>query len=80
MASIQEHYNIDNLLKTEANIYLIFGEKSNGKSYQVKNKCMIDNFIKNKKRFVLSRRWDTDMSNSWVGQYFNDVDVARKNR
>lgn len=80
MSIIQEHYNIDNLFEKvpNANIYIIFGEKSNGKSYQVKNKCMIDNFIKNKMRFVLSRRWETDMSNSWVSQYFNDVDVAGK--
>lgn len=79
MAIIQEHYNIDPLFEKvpNANIYIIFGEKSNGKSFQVKNKCMIDNFIKNKMRFVLSRRWETDMNNSWVSQYFNDVDVAR---
>lgn len=78
MGIVQQHYNIDKLLSVKANIYIIFGEKSNGKSYQVKNKCMIDNFIKNNMRFVLSRRWETDMSNSWVGQYFNDVDVAGK--
>ena len=80
MAIIQEHYNIDKLMKIPANIYIIFGEKSNGKSYQVKNKCMIDNFIENNMRFVLSRRWETDMNNSWVARYFADVDVAGKTK
>ena len=80
MSIIQEHYNIDKLLEVDANIYLIVGEKSNGKSFQAKNKCMIDNYIQNKKRFVLTRRWDTDMTNSWVSQYFADVDVASKTK
>lgn len=31
MSKIQRHYDIKPLLKTEANIYLIVGEKSNRK-------------------------------------------------
>ena len=30
----QIHYNLDNILKLNANFNLIYGEKSNGKSYQ----------------------------------------------
>ena len=32
------HYNIDNIDSLGANINLIYGERSNGKSYQVKHK------------------------------------------
>ena len=34
----QIHYNIDNISNEHANFNLIYGEKSNGKSYQVKHK------------------------------------------
>ena len=80
MSIIQEHYNIDPLFEKvpNANIYLIVGEKSNGKSYQVKNKCMVDHFLKTGMRFTLSRRWDTDMTTTWISQYFSDVDVMGK--
>lgn len=76
--SVQEHYNCDKLMKIDANIYLIVGEKSNGKSYQFKNKWAVDRYLKTNNRFALIRRWDADMSNSWVQQYFNDVDVSSK--
>lgn len=39
------HYNIDNIDKLGANINLIWGEKSNGKSYQVKHKKAIIPFL-----------------------------------
>ena len=38
------HYNIDNIEKEGANINLIWGEKANGKSYQVKHKMAIGKF------------------------------------
>ena len=77
MARPQIHYDIKPLLKTEANIYLLVGEKSNGKSYQVKNEVAIPNYLNNNMRFALIRRWDSDMPNSWISQYFNDVDVRK---
>lgn len=76
--SVQIHYNIDKLLKTNANIFLIVGEKSNGKSFQVKNKIALDNYFKHKSRFALTRRWDTDMKQDWVVKYFSDVDIESK--
>ena len=45
MATEQVHYNIDNIDKENAIINLIYGEKSNGKSYQVKHKKGILPFI-----------------------------------
>ena len=40
------HYNIDNIDKEGANINLIWGERSNGKSYQVKHKKGVENYLK----------------------------------
>lgn len=39
------HYNIDNILKQGANINLIWGERSNGKSYQVKHKMAVEPYL-----------------------------------
>jgi len=76
--STQIHYNIGELLKKAPNsfYYLIYGEKSNGKSYQIKH-LAINNYIKNHKKFVLLRRWKADITTAWVEKYFNDVDVEK---
>ena len=73
----QVHYNIDRIDKLDANFNLIYGEKSNGKSYQVKHKKAVEHYIKTGKRFILLRRWKEDISNLWIEQYFADVDVAK---
>lgn len=46
--SKQIHYNIDNINKENALFNLIVGEKSNGKSYQVKHKEAILYYMANK--------------------------------
>lgn len=75
--SKQIHYNIDRIDQKNANFNLIYGEKSNGKSYQVKHKKAIEHYLKTGKRFILLRRWREDISNLWIEQYFADVDVAK---
>lgn len=90
MASKQIHYNIDNISKINANFNLIYGEKSNGKSYQVKHKkaiipyleeCekkkLIQDSINSNERFILLRRWKEDINNLWIEQYFSDVDIEK---
>lgn len=71
----QVYYSSDRIEKEHANFNLIFGEKSNGKSYQMKLKYAILNYIENKKRFILLRRWREDLSNLWIEQYFADMDI-----
>lgn len=73
----QIHYNIDNIDKLNADFNLIFGEKSNGKSYQVKHKKAVEHYLETGKRFILLRRWREDVTNLWVERYFSDVDVAK---
>ena len=66
----QVHYNIDKIDKLDANFNLIYGEKSNGKSYQVKHKKAVEHYLETGKRFILLRRWREDISNLWIEQYF----------
>lgn len=77
MSNTQIHYNIDNIDNKDANFNLIYGEKSNGKSYQVKHKKAVEHYLKTGRRFILLRRWREDISNLWIEQYFADVDVAK---
>lgn len=73
----QIHYNIDNIMNEGAIFNLIYGEKSNGKSYQVKHKWAVEHYLKTGMRFILLRRWREDISNLWIEQYFADVDVEK---
>lgn len=73
----QIHYNIDNIDKENANFNIIFGEKSNGKSYQVKHKWAVEHYLNTGKRFILLRRWREDISSLWIEQYFSDIDIAK---
>ena len=77
MSIKQVHYNLDEIEKKKAIFNLIVGEKSNGKSYQVKHKRAIENCIETGNRFILLRRWREDLSNLWIEQYFADVDVEK---
>lgn len=73
----QIHYNIDEINKRNALINLIYGMKSNGKSYQVKYKEAVEHYLKTGMRFILLRRWKEDITPLWIEQYFADVDVAK---
>lgn len=82
MARTQVHYNLDNIDKENANYNIIYGEKSNGKSYQVKHKKGICKYIETGRRFILMRRWESDLTSAWIESYFSDVDIQKhtKNR
>lgn len=70
-------YNVDNIDKENAGINLIWGEKGNGKSYQLKHKKAIIKYMETGKRFVYLRRWKEETSTEKVEQYFADVDVEK---
>ena len=77
----QIHYNIDKITECDANFNIIYGEKSNGKSYQAKqNKdCYfgVTHYLETGKKFILLRRWSADLTTSWIEKYFSDVDVDK---
>lgn len=71
------HYNLDNIAAENAEINLIWGERSNGKSYQVKHKRGVLKYLKTGKRFIYMRRWKEEIRTDLVERYFADVDVEK---
>ena len=68
---------MDKIDKIGARFNLIYGERSNGKSYQVKHKKAVEKYIKTGKRFILMRRLREEITTEKIEQYFQDVDVAK---
>lgn len=78
-----KHYNIKNALKTGSQYIMLLGQRSNGKSYQVK-KTAIEAFIKGIKdftergtTFVYLRRWKDDIKKTSVEKYFTDIPIDK---
>ena len=71
------HYSIDKIDKEDAIINIIYGERSNGKSYQVKHKKAVEKYLKTERRFILMRRWKEEITTEKIEQYFQDVDVFK---
>ena len=72
-----KHYNIDKLVSYNADINILFGERSNGKSYQVKHKRGVINYLETGKRFILMRRFREEITNEKIEKYFEDVDIEK---
>ena len=70
-----KHYNMDNLISIGADFNILYGERSNGKSWQLKHKRAVIKYLETGKRFILLRRYREDITTSSVEQYFQDVDV-----
>ena len=70
------HYNIDALDSKGCLYNLIYGSRSDGKSYQVKHKKAVVKYVKTHRRFILLRRWSEEIKPDKIEQYFADVDVA----
>ena len=73
----QIRYNMDKIDEIGARFNLIYGERSNGKSYQLKHKKAIEKYLKTGKRFILMRRWKEEITGEKIEQYFADVDVEK---
>jgi len=70
------HYNMDEIDKIGALFNLIWGERSNGKSWQLKHKKGVLKYLKTGKRFILMRRWKEEITTEKIESYFNDVNVS----
>lgn len=57
--SAERYYSIKPILEKRAKYNVIFGERSNGKSFSV-HEIMIINYIENNKQNALIRRWEED--------------------
>lgn len=71
------HYNMDDLIAVGADFNILFGERSNGKSYQLKHKRAIINYLETGNRFILLRRFREEITTEKVEKYFDDVDVEK---
>lgn len=87
MEKLQEHYSIRELLLRKALYNLILGQRSNGKSYAVKDMSLYEaytglDYITHKplgKRRYLAyiRRWKEELKASDVESYFDDMPIAK---
>lgn len=93
MAKKDKFYNIQGLLETNADYMMLLGERSNGKSYQVKYTCLWEAyheadylyFLQSKKivpkkrcQFAYLRRFGDDIKQTPIRDYFDDMRDAIK--
>ena len=76
MAKTPKYYSIDNILKRDSEYNIILGQRSNGKSYAVKNHCIKKSWDDNKSRFIVLRRLAEEIRPSVVEHYFSDVPIS----
>ena len=68
-------FNISSVLKYKCDYVFLFGERSNGKSYQVKHYA-VQHFMLTGRKFIYMRRFDMDIKLSLNNQYFSNVDIV----
>ena len=61
MVTKMKFYSLDNILKRDATYNVIFGERSNGKTYASMTKCIKD-FVETGAQFGYVRRWKEDVT------------------
>lgn len=66
-------YSLDNILKHEAQYYIIMGERSNGKTYAT-CKYLIDDFFKNGKQFAYVKRYEEDIKGKYMSEVFTHLE------
>lgn len=71
---MKKHYTLDNILKIGALYNVLYGERSNGKSYAVKLRCL-ERAYNNSEKFVYMRRWLEDVSKNRAEGYWDDMEI-----
>lgn len=73
----QKHYRLEKLNDTvPAQYHILLGERSNGKSYAVKERGFSRAWKNESHKFMYLRRWGMEVKASYVEQYFNDCPVS----
>lgn len=72
--SKQKYYRISNIEKTNAQYRILLGERANGKSYAVKEHCLLKAY-ENGDEFGLLRRYKQDVRESDIEAYFADMPI-----
>ena len=71
----QKFYRLTEILKHNAQYNLLLGERSNGKSYSVKEYC-VEKAYNNDELFIYLRRWDLEIKSDLIEDYFKDCPIA----
>lgn len=71
----QKFYKLDKILSHDAQYNIIYGERSNGKSYAVKRHVLKEAFETKKNCFVYLRRYREDIKQSYTESYFCDMPI-----
>lgn len=80
MKNKQNYYSLEKMQKTEADYKILFGERSNGKSYAVTERFLYIAFNEKDKdgtpikkyQFGYVRRWKEDIKGNSIEKYFED--------
>ncbi len=67
---IKKYYSLDRILREKANYNVIFGERSNGKTYAVEEKCIRD-YFEHGYQMALIRRYELDFVGKRGQQMFD---------
>lgn len=67
-----KYYRLDKILKYNAKYNVIFGERSNGKSFSVHEKALID-YVATGAQFAIVRRWQDDFTGKRGQSMFNGI-------
>lgn len=70
----QKFYSLDSILKKECTYNVIFGERSNGKTYSVL-KYGLDEFCKTGGQLAIVRRWKEDITGRRASDIFSALNV-----
>lgn len=65
-------YTLDNILKRKAHYYMIFGERSNGKSFAVLLRALT-RYIKEGAQTAYIRRWDLEIKGKRAAEVWNNM-------
>ena len=78
MNNKQTFYRLEKLNDTmpDANYRILLGERSNGKSYAVKERGAINAWNSINDKFMFFRRWGLEVKASYVEQYFKDLPIT----
>lgn len=72
----QKYYRLTKIKKLNADYNMLLGERSNGKSYAVKEDVLADAWKYDNRRFILLRRWELELKTQLAEQYFLDAPVT----
>lgn len=73
MISKNKYYSLTNILKKDAQYNIIFGQRSNGKTYAVK-KYGLEKYIKTGEQMAYIRRQDIDLKKDKCDSLFSDLE------